>query len=165
MNAALWRDQVIEVMENLLSLMLHIPLEPAQDVPPVREGSELLHATVHILGDWCGTVSLTMTEEMANQVARHFFDLGIDNPDRALVEDACRELTNITGGNLKSLLGQQCILSTPKIVECDSLDFAAVGCDQVVAVPFTAQGEVLIVRVHEDEINLDYIRENYLEKK
>jgi len=70
---------------------------------------------VQITGTWEGAVALDCPVELAKKVASIMFQLKEDETTTDLVEDGLGELTNMTGGNIKSLLPEPCYLSLPAV--------------------------------------------------
>jgi chemotaxis protein CheX len=120
-----------EVWESLLGLSLQPhPLGP--DAPALQGQS--MTGCVHVSGEWNGSVFLQCGVEVAAALAEAMFaaDPGTLSEDE--VGDALGELTNMVGGNVKSLLPAPSSLSVPSI---------AVGSSCSVRVP----GAVLLDRV------------------
>jgi chemotaxis protein CheX len=68
---------------------------------------------VRITGAWRGEVLLECSEELAKKVARAMFGLDSEEPTPDEVRDALGEITNVTAGNLKSLVRGDCHLAMP----------------------------------------------------
>lgn len=100
------------VLQDLFVEMLGMPLteHPPEHSPP----AELLSdgAVVHILGDWMGSVVFQCGPSTARSIAQRMF--GLQRVSTEEIDDALREIANIIGGNLKGVLGERCVLSTPK---------------------------------------------------
>jgi len=76
---------------------------------------DVLAGCVHISGEWDGAVSLDCPAELAQKVASIMFKMTDEEVTPDLVQDALGELTNMTGGNIKSLLPEPCYLSLPAV--------------------------------------------------
>jgi len=133
------------IWESTLDLVvLPIP-EPSR---PERRAS-MVTGSIQIVGTWLGTVLLECSEKLAKQVARAMFGLDGEEPTAEEVRDALAEITNVTAGNLKSLLSGQCQMSTPEVKEC-GLD-GPLRPDKIVITrqAFSCQGELLFVTLLE----------------
>lgn len=123
-----------EVWESLLSMSL-LPHPLGADAP-VLEGQSMT-GCVHVSGEWNGSVFLQCGTAVADAVAEAMFaaDPGTLSPDE--VSDALGELTNMVGGNVKSLLPAPSSLSVPSIAvgqSCSVRVPVAVLLDRVVLV-------------------------------
>jgi len=81
----------------------------------ISDGESILAGCVHISGEWEGAVTLDCPSELAKKVASIMFSLTEDELSSDLIQDALGELTNMTRGNLKSLLPEPCYLSLPAV--------------------------------------------------
>ena len=120
-----------EVWESLLSMtLLPHPLGP--DAPALQ--GESMTGCVHVSGEWNGSVFLQCDVAVAAALAEVMFVADPGSLAEDEVSDALGELTNMVGGNVKSLLPAPSSLSVPTI---------AVGQACSVRVP----GAVLLDRV------------------
>ena len=128
-------DQIVEIAQEVWESFLSMSLLPhplGADAPALRGQS--MTGCVHVSGEWTGSVFLSCDLEVAAAAAEAMFaaDPGSLSDDE--VSDALGELTNMVGGNVKSLLPAPSRLSVPSI---------AVGQSCSVRVP----GAVLLDRV------------------
>jgi len=134
------------------TLGLEVQPIPRPDLSKHRAG--VMIGQVKITGDWLGTVSLECSGELAQKVARAMFDLNSEEPTREEVRDALAEITNVTAGNFKSLVGGHCQLSMPQVSE-RMLDPPI--APEVVVISrqaFDCQGEQFVVRIFEGPANV-----------
>jgi chemotaxis protein CheX len=123
-----------EVWESFLSLtLLPHPLGP--DAPAIT--GRHMTGCVAVSGEWTGTVFLACDPELAAAAAEAMFaaDPGTLTVDE--VSDALGELTNMIGGNIKSLLPAPSRLSVPSVAEGESYTVRIPGArllEQVVLV-------------------------------
>jgi chemotaxis protein CheX len=89
---------------------------------------------VHVSGEWTGSVFVSCDLEVATAAAEAMFAADPGSLSADEVSDALGELTNMVGGNIKSLLPAPSRLSVPTI---------AVGVAGSVRIP----GAVLLDRV------------------
>ena len=128
-------DDITSIAQDVWSSFLAMDLEPhplGADAPHL-EGSTMT-GTVHVSGEWQGSVFLEVPLALAQVSAEAMFaaDPGTLSGDE--VCDALGELTNMVGGNIKSLLPAPSKLSIPSVAE---------GQNYTVRVP----GAVLLERV------------------
>ena len=120
-----------EVWESFLSMsLLPHPLGPDA---PALEG-QTVTGCVHVSGEWTGSVFLSCHLDVATAAAEAMFAADPGSLSAEEVGDALGELTNMVGGNVKSLLPAPSALSIPSVAE---------GVDLTVRVP----GAVLTDRV------------------
>jgi chemotaxis protein CheX len=126
---------ITSIAQDVWSSFLSMELEPH---PLGAEAPHLdgrtMTGTVHVSGEWGGSVFLEVPSELAQASAEAMFaaDPGTLSADE--VCDALGELTNMVGGNIKSLLPAPSKLSIPSVAE---------GVSYTVRVP----GAVLVERV------------------
>ena len=94
--------------------MLGLTLQP-EGVRPA--GVPMLTGMVQVTGDWRGAVTIELTRPLALQATDIMFGLEGEDPDPDDVRDAVGEIANMTGGNVKALLGGGCQLSLPSVTE------------------------------------------------
>lgn len=102
-------ETIIEVVSTIWDTMLARPVAalPSEDLPPAD-----LARAVAFTGACTGTVTLSCTEEAAEQFARMFLDA--DVVDGMDAQDVLGELTNMVAGNLAGVLPQPCVIGLPQ---------------------------------------------------
>ncbi len=109
-------DDVVEVAENVFSMMLSFPAQSVAAVPSAL-GSFEVAGMVHITGAWSGTVMLLCDEGFARRAASVMLDVPEEQSTLADIHDAVAELSNIIGGGIKSLLPSPSALSLPTVTQ------------------------------------------------
>lgn len=113
----LFPHEVAQIVESVFGAMMSLDVQ-ASDVPwfPSRDR---LTSSVHLTGDWNGTVLLECSLQSACRFAGRF--LSMDAPPEAVddvVRDVFGELANMIGGNLKCAMpGGGIRLSMPSVVD------------------------------------------------
>ena len=131
-------DNVIEqIAQSVFSTMLNIDLARVDE--PVPPDQELLLATVHIAGQWTGSVVMALSQQVARDSAAAMFQFAGTDVTAADQQEVASELVNMIGGNLKSLLPGPSFLSLPTIVsghdfglqvhDAELLDDIVLSCD------------------------------------
>ncbi|MCB0330014.1 MAG: chemotaxis protein CheX [Bdellovibrionales bacterium] len=85
---------------------------PKPRVRPFEEGS-----IVHILGDWNGSIVFESSNALLRGLSGKIYEMDADEVSADQCSDLLREIVNLLGGNLKTVLGKRCILSTPKTLK------------------------------------------------
>lgn len=107
-------ETVSSVAAEVWSAMVGIDevLLPTGDPAPVLDG---VSAWVTVTGPWTGAVVLTCGSAGTDDLTRAVLQLGPDeDPLAEDVDDVLRELANILGGNVKSLLPGPSALGLPE---------------------------------------------------
>ena len=108
-------DEIRQSVEDLWSSVLGLAIEP-RECPSFPDSSPgLLTGCVEISGAWQGAVTLDCGPTLARQAAAIMFGVEPGDTSYGQVQDALGELTNILGGQVKSLLPEPCRLSLPAV--------------------------------------------------
>jgi chemotaxis protein CheX len=78
-------------------------------------GGDVTVGCVTVTGEWQGKVLLACPAQLARMAASAMFDLPAEQLDAEQVADALGELTNMIGGNIKSLIPGPSRLSMPTV--------------------------------------------------
>jgi chemotaxis protein CheX len=126
-------DDIVEITRQVWSSFLLLDLLPMDvELAPLR--GPRLTGVVQVSGQWRGSVVLECPLEHAVTAAEAMFaaDAGTLSADE--VGDALGELTNMVGGNIKSLLPVPSALSVPSVMEGDSYTVRVPGAALAVRV-------------------------------
>ena len=110
-----FENEIIRYTEDIWKSILDLDVKKSEEAFSPLGGESILAGCVHITGSWEGAVALDCPVELAKKVASIMFQLKEDETTTDLVEDGLGELTNMTGGNIKSLLPEPCYLSLPAV--------------------------------------------------
>ncbi len=132
--------EICDYTESIWKSILSLDVKPIQNGSSGSESNYALAGCVHITGAWNGTVTVLYPMSLAKQVASIMFDLHGEPVGNELLQDALGELTNMTGGNIKSLLPEPCFLSLPAVAMTDSA-MRVPGSELVSKVTFQCNGE------------------------
>jgi chemotaxis protein CheX len=133
------------IAEKVWRMVLGFQLKPVE-CDPQRPGlHDILLASVTISGAWQGVLTLGCSTSVARSAAAAMFGKLPQDAAPDDIRDALGELTNMVGGNFKTLLKGDCRLSVPNIVDTipqGSMDPASVGHQW-----FECEGGVVILHV------------------
>ena len=118
---------------------------PHQLLPGDLPAGEM-YATVHISGEWDGTVCLSCSLLAGRHATSAMFGLSDDEVTEADINDAVGELVNVVGGNIKSLVPAPSVLSLP-VVTVGSACTIAGHLDLCQEVRFSWMAEPIVVSV------------------
>ncbi|MBC8286798.1 MAG: chemotaxis protein CheX [Nitrospinae bacterium] len=111
----LYETEICEYTESIWKNILDLEVKKIEENYCPAEGESILAGCVHISGEWEGTIALDCPAELAKKITSIMFKLTEDELSSDLIQDALGELTNMTGGNIKSLLPEPCYLSLPAV--------------------------------------------------
>ncbi len=150
------REDLESITDNVWTTTMGMPVAPTFDAPVPAGSDGALAGSIDIEGAWRGGVTLSCPRALAGLIARVIFGLDGDDapePTATQMADALAELTNMTGGNLKALLPEPCVLSLPHI---STPEEASRHHGTLVAeATFECSGEAFVVRVYEESVAAD----------
>jgi chemotaxis protein CheX len=114
-------EELRQVTEDVFTTMIGPAPVLVENEAPAPES---IAATVRITGAWSGAVTVCGSLKLARLAAGAMFGLPPDEAGDAEVRDAIGELGNMIGGNVKSLLGGECVLSIPCVATDGGAQFA-----------------------------------------
>ena len=148
-NMTITSDDLCKFTRAIWESTLGLEVHPIAGLTPAEDRACTLVGKVQITGTRQRTVCLECTEALAGKVARAMFGLDSEKPTPDEMRDAWAEITNVTGGNLKSLGCSHCQLSTPQVAEREQ-DLQETPKSSVLArQAFVCQGEPFVVTLLE----------------
>lgn len=142
-------DDIRQITESVWLATLDLPLDRE---PVAFSDGERLTGCVVISGGWHGAVTVEVSEPLARRAAARMFDVPEEELDAEEVRDALGELTNMTGGNIKTLLGGVSQLSIPSVAYGREYRVFVPGASVVSSVEFGCGREPLQVTVLERQV-------------
>jgi chemotaxis protein CheX len=114
-------DQVVSIAQDVWESFLSLTLlpHPLGDAAPDITGPTLT-GCVSVSGSWAGSVFLQCGADQAREAAEAMFGAEPGDLSDEEVSDALGELTNMVGGNIKSLLPAPSQLSLPSVAAGES---------------------------------------------
>ena len=113
----------------------------------VRPDGDVTVGCVTVTGEWQGNVLLACPAQLARMAASAMFDLPAAQLDDEQVADALGELTNMIGGNIKSLIPGPSRLSMPTVTVAASSTILMPGGALLSMISLACEGLVLTVSV------------------
>jgi chemotaxis protein CheX len=155
-------DEIIELVGDIWGSVLGITAVPAP--ASLREEELRLTGFVHIHGDWEGTVTVDCPLPLATEAAAAMFGMSVEELSKEEIDDALGEITNMTGGGIKSMLEGSCKLSLPTVIEGVGFTVKSPGAELSTELTFAAGGSWMVVRVleHKDEADAAVVSEQIL---
>jgi chemotaxis protein CheX len=107
--------QIEEIAQDVWAAFTGIDIEPAEAGPYSQHVVTAATGTVHVDGQWHGRIHVTCTLSLAKAAASAMFAKPAERLSAADIADALGELTNVIGGNIKSVLPGPSRLSLPDV--------------------------------------------------
>lgn len=149
MSASMAISNLNEITETVWSMVLGMQLSRVASGRG-HLGSELFFlGRVSISGHWQGAVTLWCSSALARRAAAAMFGKEVADAEDGEVRDALGELTNIVGGNFKTLLKGECSLSVPNVM--DGVPLGELTADPAKNGWFDCDGGTLVVNVEFQE--------------
>lgn len=141
-------DDIRAITESVWGAVLSLEVVPAPPTAAADEHDGLI-GSVGIRGAWNGTVLVRCPTELARRVAGIMFDVAPAAATAGQVEDAVCEVTNMTGGNVKSLLPEPCRLELPCLLRGDARA-RLLAKPAAARVDFACEATAFVVSIHEE---------------
>jgi chemotaxis protein CheX len=146
-------EELEQIAGDIWSTILGLDLRPAgtalAPAPPAGDGPRVFTGCILITGDWEGAVTLDLPSGLARRAGAIMFGSAPEDVADAEIRDVVGELTNMTGGNVKALVGGTCQLSLPAVTEGVDYLLSLPGSSVVNRVQLDCDGQTLLVTVLE----------------
>ena len=142
-------DRIRRSVEDLWSTVLGLPIRPDPASILFDSTPGLLTGCIEISGAWQGAVTLDCGSTLARSAAAIMFGIEPGETSHDQVHDALGELTNILGGQVKSLLPEPCRLSLPAIAEGADYAFRCLDDKVLTRLDFTCEDAPVRVTIVE----------------
>ncbi len=144
---------LVPAAEDILSIATDVwsslNLDLEETAPTLDDADITGSASVSISGSWDGIVRLDFTTGLPGELAAAMFMMEPADVTDDEVADAIGELSNMLGGNLKSLLPEHSRLSLPSVVLGPTVTLRVTGATLVRRVDFTCAGRAMRVTLWE----------------
>ena len=117
MNIGAAPAKLNEITDKVWQMVLGFRLKPVATGPSRPEDQDFVLACVTISGTWQGVLTLGCSTTVARRAAATMFGILPQDAAPEEIRDALGELTNMVGGNFKTLLKDDCRLSLPSTVD------------------------------------------------
>jgi chemotaxis protein CheX len=138
-------SQIEQIVQSIFASMLGMDVARSVDEP--ASCCEKLISTIHITGAQSLTVVLGASSGAAAAAASAMLQLRPEETTDDDQRDVVAELTNMIGGNLKSLLPSPCFLSLPTVLAGRELGLEIPGAELVEDVLLQCESGTLRVRL------------------
>lgn len=142
-------EDVVAITQNILGTMLQMDASFAPSAPPDTEAAQLI-GCIQISGQWCGTVIVRTSADLATSAASRMLMMNVDCVELADLQDTLAELTNMIGGNIKSIMPSPSSLSLPMVSAGRDLNAWAIGSKPISETHFLCESHGLSVEIYEE---------------
>ena len=140
-----YEPMIAEIAQTVFSTMAQLELFQV-DVAAFGDHDSLL-TSIHIAGDWTGSVVVSLSPEVAQQASAAMLGIPADEVTEMDRRDVASELTNMIGGNLKSLLPGASFLSLPTTISGRDFEMHVRNATQVDDVVMASEAGLLRLRL------------------
>lgn len=144
------QEDIHQIIEQVCTMMLGASIEPIDAIEPAAPHDRIT-GCVQITGQWSGVVMLQTTNAFVTLAASQMLALKEHELSLADRQDAVAELTNMIGGNIKSLVPGPSCLSLPSVTIGKEFDIRLYGTVLDTVVPVCCQGERMCVLLYRGE--------------
>lgn len=137
---------IAEIAQTVFSTMAQLELTQV-DVASCSDHDSLL-TSIHIAGDWTGSVVVSLSSGAARQASAAMLGMSVDEVSESDRREVASELTNIIGGNLKSLLPGTSFLSLPTTISGHDFEMHVRNAVQIDDVVMSCEAGLLRLRLY-----------------
>ncbi|MBK7722262.1 MAG: chemotaxis protein CheX [Austwickia sp.] len=138
-------EDVAQIVTEVWTSMLGLEAERLES--PGKIEGKAIAGSVGVSGGMEAQISLEMSEEAAMKFAGLMFGLEPDAVSDDDVADSVGELTNMVGGNIKSLIADSGMLSLPVVAQGRVPTLRVVGGQVLLQDTYLADGNLILVTV------------------
>ena len=144
------KHQILEISQEIWESLLGMEIEPSDaSGNSFSDSKRTVTGFVNIGGAWQGTILLEVSDTLSQQFAATMLGISPDEVSEQDVADALGELTNMVGGNIKSLLPAPSNLSIPSVAEGSDYSIWAPGTDLLAQVTLRCAGQPMLITVRQ----------------
>ena len=140
-------QEIFEIAEATWQSIVGTQVNSGGGTATMTSPEGFLTGSVEITGAWNGVVLLHGAEPLIREAAAVIFGSNEGEVSHQDQLDAMYELTNIMGGNIKSLLPEPCQLALPKVESTTPELLKVPGAERVSDLVFDCQGQPIHVSV------------------
>lgn len=143
------KHQILEISQEIWESLLGMEIEPSDEAGnPFADSKRTMTGFVNIGGAWEGTVLLEVSDTLSQRFAATMLGM-TETVSFQDVADSLGELTNMVGGNIKSLLPAPSNLSIPAVAEGSDYSIWAPGTDLLAQVTLRCENEPMLITVRQ----------------
>jgi len=141
-------DDIVKIETEIWSSILGLEIEHnLDDNVKIQPGVKSLIGCIQITGAWEGAVTVFCPEPLARKATSAMFEMPEDEVGAEEIQDALGELTNMSAGNIKTLLPEGCSLSMPSVAEGTNYKLTIPGGKVLIQTGFIHEDQPLMITV------------------
>lgn len=140
-----YTDAIDDITTSVFATMLGIDL---RRLPAAEPTEQPLMASIHIAGEWTGSVVLALSPAAAREAASAMLAIAPDAASQSDLEEVASELVNMIGGNVKGLLPGPSYLSLPTIVSGNQFGLRVIDAALIENIALASEAGPLWVRLY-----------------
>ena len=138
-----YETEIMEIATRIWKTVLGLSLAPCPESNVLHDQKDVFAGCIQFSQAWKGALVLFCSAGLAHRAASAIFNTEAEAVTQDQAADTIIELTNITGGNVKSLLPKPCVLSIPLVVMGDRLNFTVPGGKMISQVDLESKGDAM----------------------
>lgn len=143
-------EEILGLIHTIWQQVLDLEIHEATNAnAPLTATDSLMTSCVQITGDWEGAIAVYCSTDFAKQAAAIAFAMEDSEIQLEEMQDILGELTNILGGNIKSLVPGSCQLSLPSVIEGRDYRFGVLGSQISLQFRLTCLNEAIHIAMFE----------------
>ncbi|MEP6462396.1 MAG: chemotaxis protein CheX [Frankiaceae bacterium] len=155
-------EQIEGIAQEVWTAFTGISIEQATAaLDRIAATVEVVTGTVHVDGEWRGRIQITCDMSLAKPAATAMFAKLAEEISAEDIADALGELTNMIGGNIKSILPSPSRLSLPIVTTGPETATAPAGANQTNSITLTCREgrlNVTVCHLQDDHRNTALLR-------
>lgn len=137
---------IAEIAQTVFSTMAGLEFVQV-DAASCADHDSLL-TSIHIAGDWTGSVVVSLSPGVAQQASAAMLGTSVSEVTESDQREVAAELTNMIGGNLKSLLPGPSYLSLPTTISGRDFEMHVRNAQQIDDVVMVCDAGLLRLRLY-----------------
>jgi len=144
-------ENIVQITTDIWTSTLGVEIQHVPDGVQIPKQERSMIGCIQITGDWEGAVTLHCSEALARHATATMFNMPSEEVSSEEIRDTLGELTNMTAGNIKSLLPANCYISLPSVAEGLDYRLTVPGGKIILQDGFECVGQPLIITILERE--------------
>jgi len=140
-------EDINRIITDIWTTILDLEIEYVHDGVTLPKGTRSMAGCIQIAGEWQGAVTLFCPDSLVRKATASMFGMTEDEVSEDEMQDALGELTNMTAGNINTLLPQGCCISLPSVAEGIDYKITIPGGKVTCELGFLCEGEPMIAAV------------------
>ena len=142
-------EDVNRIITDIWTSILGFAIEFVPEGILIPKGERSMVGCIQITGDWEGAVTLFCPDALVKKAAASMFGMSEDEVGDEEMQDTLGELTNMTAGNINTLLPQGCRISLPSVAEGIDYKITIPGGRVVCQQAFRCEGAPMLASILE----------------